>query len=306
MNKFIIAIISIALVSAMTSCSILRSKMDTVKAEKLTEEKTKREKPAIKKPVTGDTVVARWGPGLWAEGRVDGFNATNSEAKIAWADGSSPSNVDVGDLFPMPKSDDELTVQPGDYTLVKSATDGWWAGAEIRDVGPSVIKAKIVNGGEIVNLSREKVLTVTDTVAADIKDAADKQDFLDRAHEHTPARPEGYMPKVGDHILGAWTTNAWYGGKVKAINGNKAMIVWENGMSPDEAFLERIAPFPTASQPGPLPAVGDFVLVKPTNGNPKAAWLYAQVTAVNGSGIEAKDIDETRDYKAGDYIRLEE
>ena len=76
-------------------------------------------------------------------------------------------------------------------------------------------------------------------------------------------------------------------------------------MSPDDAYLERIAPYPTAAAPGPVPAVDDFVLVKPSNGNPKAAWIYAQVSRVNGSTIEAKDIDDTREYKAGEYIRLE-
>jgi hypothetical protein len=32
---------------------------------------------------------------------------------------------------------------------------------------------------------------------------------------------------TSDDDFGAWTTNAWYGSKVKAITGDKATIVWE-------------------------------------------------------------------------------
>src|SRR5215203_1730177 len=111
MKGYIIAIISIALVSVTSSCSMLRSSIETVKAEKVTEEKTKREKPALKKPVAGDTVVARLGPANWVEGRLESFNATGSEAKIQWSDGSAPSNVDVSDIFVLPKTDDALAHQ---------------------------------------------------------------------------------------------------------------------------------------------------------------------------------------------------
>ena len=52
------------------------------------------------------------------------------------------------------------------------------------------------------------------------------------------------------------------------------------------------------------PVKGDFVLVKPSNGNPKAAWLYGQVTGINDLGIEAKSDESTRDYKVGDFVVL--
>jgi len=299
----IIAIIFISI--AASSCSLQKSKIETVKAEKATEEKPKREKPAIKKAAIGDAVIARWGPALWAEGRVGSFNESGSEARVVWADESeSPSFVDVVDIFPSPKPGDPVPVEPGDYTLVKGGTDEWWTAAQVREVNGSVVKAKMINGGEIVNIPAEKVLTVSEAVTADIKDQADRQACMDKAHEHRPIAPTGYTPKVGDRILGEWTTHAWYGGKIKSISGDAAVIVWENGMTPDDAPFEKIIPFPTVADASVAHGVGDFVLVRPSNGNPKAAWLYAQVTAVNGAGIEARSDDATRDYKAGDYVVL--
>jgi hypothetical protein len=306
MNKFIIAIIAIAIVAITSSCSILTSRIAAVKAEKATEEKTKREKLAIQKPVAGDPVIARWGPALWAEGRVTGIDNGINEAKIAWADGSSPSSVAIADVFQIPNAGGAILTQPGDYTLVKSGTDHWWSEAEIKEVNGTVAKARIINGGEIVNLPGEKIITVTDAVAADIKDSADRQKFLDTAHERRPSAPEGYTPNVGDHILGEWTTNAWYGGRVKSVTDGKALIVWENGMSPDKAVFEKIVPFPAATGSGQEPEIGDFVLLKPTGGNPKAAWVYGQVTSVSSRGIEAKSMDfGTHEYARGEFITLE-
>ena len=305
MNKLIIAIISAVLVTAISSCSIMKSKIESVKAEKQSENKMKREKPAIQKPVAGDAVVARWGPALWAEGTVTNIEGDN-EAKIAWADGSSPSSVDIADIFHIPNESAEILVQPGEYTLVKSDTDKWWSEAEVREVNRSVVKARVINGGEILNLPPSKVLAVSDAVAADIKDSADRQQFLDTAHERRPKAPEGYMPKPGDHVLGEWTTNAWYGGKIKAVTDGKALVIWENGMSPDKAAVEKIVPFPTAANTGNEHAVGSYVLLKPTGGNPKAAWVYGQITALNGKGVEAKSMDfGTREYANGDFVVLE-
>jgi hypothetical protein len=290
----------------MSSCSILKGKIETVNAEKAFNEKSKTLKPVIKKPVTGDAVVARWGPALWAEGRVGDIDEGVNEAKIAWADGSSPSNVDIADVFQKPNGAAEIFVSAGDYTLVKSSTDIWWNGAVIKEVNGNVVKAKVINGGEIVNLPPEKVLVVSDAVAADIKDTADRQSFLDTAREHRPVAPAGYTAKVGDHILGEWTTNAWYGGKIKSLSDGKALIVWENGMSPDQAALEKIVPFPVPGDASQAPSVGHYVLLKPTGGNPKAAWVYGQVTAVSGNGVEAKSMDfGTREYAKGDFVVLE-
>lgn len=304
MNKIIIAII-FASIAATTSCSILRNtKVDAAKSEKDKPVKTDTARPELKKPSIGDAVVARWGPALFAAGRVESIDNDKKEAKVVWDHESSPSDVDMADIFPLPKQGEPISVRPGDYTLVKSLVDHWWTGAEIREISGNVIKAKIVNGGEIVNLPSEKVLAVSEVVAADIKLQAGREDFLNKAYEHRPAVPAGFVPKVGDRILGEWTTNAWFGGKVKAVSDGNATIVWENGMKPDDAAFDKIVPYPTAGNDKSSPVTGDYVLVKPSNGNPKAAWLYAIVTGINDLGIEAKSDESTREYKTGDFVVL--
>lgn len=306
MEKLFIAIISILIASAVSSCSIVKSKIETAKAERVNEIEAKRERPAIKRPSVGDTVIARWGPALWAEGKVSSIKEEINEAMIAWEDGSSPSSVDIADVFQKPTTVNDVFFRPGEFTLAKSGTDHWWNGVLIKEVNGTVIKAKIINGGEIVNLPLERVLIVSDAVAADIKDSAERQNFLDTAHEYRPVAPAGYVPKVGDHILGEWTTNAWYGGKVKAIADGRLLIVWENGMSPDHTQFEKIVPFPTTSNAGNEPPVGTYVLLKPTGGNPKAAWVYGQVTSAGSNGIEAKSLDfGTREYASGEFVVLE-
>jgi hypothetical protein len=76
-------------------------------------------------------------------------------------------------------------------------------------------------------------------------------------------------------------------------------------MSPDQAAFEKIVPFPTVTNSVTAPETGDYVLLKPTGGNPKAAWVYGQVTAVSTRGIEAKSMDfGTREYATGDFVVL--
>jgi hypothetical protein len=305
MKNIIIAII-LASVAATASCSILKdTKVDAARTDKPDQIKTEKVRPEIKKPSVGDAVVARWGPALFAAGRVDSIDNERKEAKIVWDHESSPSDVDIADVFPLPKTGDAVSLRPGDFTLVKSQVDQWWTGAEIREVSGNVIKARVVNGGEIVNLPPEKVLNVSEVVAADIKEQADRDDFLNKAYEHRPAVPAGYIPKVGDHVLGEWTTNAWFGGKVRSVSDGKATIIWENGMKPDDAPFEKIIPYPTAANNDSSPVAGDYVLVKPSNGNPKAAWIYALVTGINDLGIEAKSDESTREHKTGDFVVLQ-
>jgi hypothetical protein len=293
MKKLIIAIISL---SMFASCSILRAgRVESVKPEINTEEKTKPAIIEVKKPSVGDTVVARWGTTSWAEGKVESID--KDEAKIVWTEDSSKSDVELKDVFLKPASGATLNVKPGDYTVVKGVGN-WWQEAEIREVNKDVIKAKFIYSSEVVNLSPEKVLTITPTVAEDIKDSAQTQDFLRKAQEHYPVAAD-YKPKAGDRVLAPWTSTSWYPGKVKSVSGDKVTINWEAGMTTDEVLLDKVVPFPTA-ETAQIPAVNDFVLLKPSIG----AWVYGQVTSVNGTTFEAKTVDSTREYKAGEFVIL--
>jgi hypothetical protein len=298
MKKIIIAIISLSMLSA--SCSVLKAnRTEGSNPEKISERSAEQKtKPAveIKKPTVGDTVVARWGGTSWAEGKLESID--KDEAKIVWTEDASKSDVELKDVFLKPAPDALINVKSGDYTVVKGVGN-WWQEAEIREVNGSVIKAKFIYNNEVVNLSADKVLAISPTVAEDIKDTAAQQNFLTKAQEHFPLQPAGYKPKAGDRVLAPWTSTSWYPGKVKSVSDDKVLIAWEAGMAPDEVVIDKVVPFPTADA-AQAAAVNDFVLLKPAGGS----WTYGQVTSVSGTSIEAKTIDSTREYKAGEFVVL--
>jgi hypothetical protein len=250
-----------------------------------------------KPPAVGDLVVAHWAGNTWSEGKVDSINGPR--VKIVWSDNASPSEVDLVDLYQMPKTGASASTKSGDYVLTKRSTGTNWEGAQVTMVSPGVITVKYDSDLEEANLPPEKVIAVSPAAAADMKADAARTDFLKRAQSHTPPAPAGYKPKVGEHIFGGWTPTSWFGGRVKSINGDKALIEWE-GPKADEASFDKIVPYPTAENTA-TPSVGDYLLVKPNNGS----WDYAQVTSVNGSNVEVKDADgKTRTLKAGEFVIL--
>jgi hypothetical protein len=290
MKKVLVLAFSIAL---LTACGIA-GKKDTGSAPTGSE---KAAVPEAKPPAVGDLVVAHWAGNTWSEGKVD--STDGPRAKIIWSDNTSPSEVDLVDIYQMPKTGAPATVKAGDYVLTKRSTGTNWEGAQVTMASQGVITVKYVADLEEANLPPEKVISVTPAVAADMKAEAAKTDFLKRAQANKPQAPAGYKPKVGEHIFGGWTSTSWFGGKIKSISGDKALIEWE-GPKPDEVALDKIVPYPTTEN-SPTPTVGDYLLVKPSNGS----WDYVQVSAVNGSNIEVKDADgKTRTVKPGEFVVL--
>ena len=291
MKRILVLVFSVSL---LTACGLgKKSNANAGNSGTTGSVKTAEAKP----PAVGDLVVAHWAGNTWSEGKVD--NIDNQRAKIVWSDNATPSEVDLIDIYQMPKTGAQATVKAGDYALTKRSTGTNWEGAQVTMVSPGVITVNYVSDLEEANLPPEKVIAVSPVVAADMKADAAKTDFLKKAQAHAPQAPPGYKPKVGEHIFGGWTSTSWFGGKVKSINGDKALIEWE-GVKPDEAAFDRIVPYPTADS-GPTPAVGDYLLVKPSSGS----WNYAQVTAVNGSAIEVKDAEgKTRTVKPGEFVIL--
>jgi hypothetical protein len=291
MKKVLVLAFSIAL---LTACGLgKKNSSNTGNSSSTSSEKAAEVKP----PAVGDLVVTHWAGNTWSEGKVDSINGPR--AKIVWSDNTSPSEVDLVDIYQMPKTGAPATVKAGDYVLTKRSTGTNWEGAQVTMVSPGVITVKYVADLEEANLPPEKVIAVTPVVAADMKGEAAKTDFLKKAQANKPQAPAGYQPKVGEHIFGGWTSTSWFGGKVKSISGDKALIEWE-GPKPDEVALDKVVPYPTAEN-SPTPAAGDYLLVKPSNGS----WDYVQVSAVNGSNIEVKDADgKTRTVKPGEFVVL--
>src|SRR5713226_4884416 len=187
---------------------------------------TRPEKAAeVKPPAIGDLVVAHWAGNTWSEGKVDSINGPR--AKIVWSDNASPNDVDLVDIYQMPKAGAQATVKAGDYVLTKRSTGTNWEGAQVTMASPGVITVKYVSDLEEANLPPEKVIAVTPAVAADMKADAAKTDFLKKAQAQKPQAPAGYKPKVGEHILGGWTSTSWFGGKVRSISGEKPFLEWK-------------------------------------------------------------------------------
>jgi hypothetical protein len=291
MKKVLVLAFSIAL---LTACGLgKKNSSNTGNSSSASSEKAAEVTP----PAVGDLVVAHWAGNTWSEGKVDSIDGPR--AKIIWSDNTSPSEVDLVDIYQIPKTGAPATVKAGDYVLTKRSTGTNWEGAQVTMVSPGVITVKYVGDLEEANLPPEKVIAVTPVVAADMKAEAAKTGFLKKAQSYKPQAPAGYKPKVGDHIFGGWTSTSWFGGKIKSISGDKALIEWE-GPKPDEAALDKIVPYPTTEN-SPTPTVGDYLLVKPSNGS----WDYVQVSAVNGSNIEVKDADgKTRTVKPGEFVVL--
>jgi hypothetical protein len=294
MKKFLLLTVSAAL---LTACGMAANKSDEAANVKSSLAPASEKAAAATPPAVGDQVVARWSGNSWSEGKVDSLSG--QRAKVVWSDNSSPSDVDLIDIYQIPKTGAQATVKSGDYVLTKRSSGNDWEGAQVTLVSPGVVTVKYNSDFEEANLPPEKIIAVTPSVAADMKTDAAQTDFMKKAQSHRPQAPAGYQPKVGDHVLGAWTPTAWYGGKVKSISGGKALVVWE-GPKPDEATFDNLVPYPTAESTT-TPAVGDYVLVKPSGGS----WDYAQVSGVSGSGVEVKDREgKTRTVKAGDFAVL--
>lgn len=265
-------------------------------ANKAGSAETKPDAPAAIK--AGDTVVARWSSDSFYEGKVESIDG--SRARIAWSDNSSPSQVDMADVYALPKAGAKPDVKVGDVVLGKRSTGTYWNGAEITSITDGVYVVKYTNDNNTGNLPPEKIVAISAATAADFKSQAGKNDFLTKAQAGSPVRPAGYKPKVGDRVLGEWTSKSWYPAKVTAIAGGKATLAWEDNSKPTELAFDKFFAFPTAANSSPA-STGDYLIVKPASGNGK--WDYAQVTSATGGAVEAKMADgSTRSLKPGDYV----
>src|SRR5947209_7267339 len=92
--------------------------------------------PEAKPPAVGDLVVARWSGNSWYEGKVDSLDG--QRAKIVWSDNSTPSEVDLVDVYQIPKTGAQATVKAGDYVLTKRSSATNWEGAQVTMVSPGV------------------------------------------------------------------------------------------------------------------------------------------------------------------------
>ena len=107
MKKVLVLAFSIAL---LTACGLgKKNSSNTGNSSSASSEKAAEVTP----PAVGDLVVAHWAGNTWSEGKVD--STDGPRAKIIWSDNTSPSEVDLVDIYQMPKT--EKTIEDMRSTL---------------------------------------------------------------------------------------------------------------------------------------------------------------------------------------------
>lgn len=291
-------LLPVLLCIALAGCDMLGGKENAGNKPEGNKPETEAKKPAESKFNVGDTVVARWAQNSFYEGKIEKIDG--NKLTVKWSDGSSPSEIDRTDAFPLPKAGDKPDVKAGDMVLAKINTGTYWNGAEISSIDGEVYKVKTV-GDASANLPAEKIIKVPPAIAADLKEKAGATDFMKEAQAKKPSPPAGYKPKSGEKVLAEWATYSWWQGKVEKVSGDKATIAWEDGSKPSEIDLSKILPVPTAND-AKLPEKDQFVLVKPESGT---KWQYGQTVSAEDGKAEVKFSDgKTRTVKAGEFILL--
>lgn len=290
MKKYL-AILSLAVLLAGCNAGGGTEKFETKTDAPKTEEKSKA------KFNVGDTVVAKWMQNSYYEGKVE--SVSDAKIKVKWLDGSNPTDVDLTEVFALPKAGEKPDVKSGDIVLAKIGTGSYWNGAEIESVDGEVYKVK-ADGGQSSNVSAEKIIKIPADVAANFKQKSETNDFLKLAQAKKPSAPVGFKPKEGEKVLGEWAANSWYQAKVEKINGDKATLAWEDGTKPSEISLSKVLPMPAGKSE--MPKDGQYLLVKPESGS---KWIYAQTVSVKDGNIEIKLADgKTRTIKTGEFVLL--
>lgn len=266
---------------------------------KKTEETKPEKKEESAKIEVGDTVVAKWASGSFYEGKVESMD--DSKVKVKWNDGSSPSDVDMSDVYMIPGADSKPDVKVGDMVLAKVQSNSYWSGAEITEIKEDVYVVKAVGSTSTKNVDPNKIIKVMPATAATFKDKVDSNDFLKEAQAKKPSAPDGYKPKKGDKVVALWASNSWYSGKVNKVEGDKITVAWDDGDDPDEVDLENVMPYPNASNTK-MPEADQYVLSKPESG---VRWQYAKVVEAKSDSVVVKNSrGENRTLKADGIIPL--
>ncbi|MEZ5346306.1 MAG: hypothetical protein R2681_12215 [Pyrinomonadaceae bacterium] len=274
-------------------------------------EKLKEETPIAEKPVTedaatetlkkGDKVVALWSAKTYYDGEIQEIGSDNVKMTIKWDDGSTPTEVESSNVFPMPKDGAKPKVEVGDIVLAKEQNSTRWDGAKITAVNGSDFDVKLLDGDTSKTLKGSEVIKLPASNAEIFKEAKSSNDFLEKAYAKSPTPPENYKARKGDMVLALWSTNSWWSGKVEAVKGDKITVAWDDGSSPSDVETAKVLPFPNASNTK-LPEKDQYVLAKPESGT---KWVYGQAVSVEGNAVTIKDSsNKERELKAGEVVPL--
>ena len=289
--------ILLVVLSFWLGCSMLnKAKEQTTSSNKqpvAVEEK--KASVVITPPKVGDSVIAKWSSSSYHEGKVKSIDGT--KAKIIWAGEQSEEDVDMTNVYPLPKAKTEVTA--GDFVLAKSIDSDAWYNAQVEKIGDGFIEVKQTSEANTFKTPADRIIKVSGITAEDFKKELAETNFTSEATKHRPIVLDNYVPKVGEKVLAEWTENNWYTGKVKKVSADKINIAWLDNSNPSDVSLAGVAPLPEGNSE--LPSANDYILVKENNNH----WLYAQVISAIGNNIEVKFADrENQTIKSSDFAML--
>jgi hypothetical protein len=255
--------------------------------------------PAVAAAVKpGDAVVARWGSGSFYEGKVD--SVADGKAKVRWADGSSPSEVSLAEVFSRPGAAARPTLAVGELVLAKYSSTTRWYGARVKAVTPPTVVLVYASDGNEKTVPMGDVVKVPAPVRDEIRQEEEQTAIRSAAAKRQPPRPSGWKPRKDEAVVAIWAVSKWYGGKVVEVKGAGVIVAWADGSSPSEVKLERVVPL---EQRRRVAARGQYLLVKPTAG---ATWLFGQAAEVKGDKVVARlESGAPRTLAKEDYLVLE-
>lgn len=248
--------------------------------------------PSAKNLAIGDSAVFKFSRQGYVEGKIQSIDGTRYKMLY----GQSTQTADAVDVYALPKTGAKVDLKPGDI-VVAYRRDAYWPGAEVKSANGDVIQVQVISDGDTLNVPNEKVIKINPAAAAEFKQYGQEVAFLKAAKGGRPHPPAGYKPKAGERVVAEWTDKTWYIGDVVSASSRTVKIKWPASFPESELVLEKVLPYPA---PNATPAVNDFLVVKPERET--SAFVYGQVTSVNGGTIEVKLADgKTRTARQGDF-----
>ena len=269
----------------------------------------------------GDRVVipSDVSKGMFLEGEVISLDGSLAKVGVIQRNangfhttGSRFEDVELSDIYEVPGKEAKPEVKTGDIVLVKGETSDLlpWNSAEVVEISDLGVRVKslsenrqpwtVVPGG---------LIKPSDKTIAEFKQSGAGSMLLTAAMKHRPVLVEGYKPKMGDKVLAEPNLAGFFqSGAISRMEetrngGNNVYVSWDDPNTKSTEKVYTIIPLANAAKQ-PAPAVGRYLLVKPTSGG---RWLYAEVTAVNGATAEVKLEDgTTRTVTPGEFWPLEE
>lgn len=247
------------------------------------------------KPQVGETVVFKASAIAYNEGKVEKIDGSKYEIRS----GSNIAKVDAADVYALPKAGAKTEIKAGDI-VAAYANDIYWSGGEVKNVAGDVIEVEKAAGGKL-NVAPDKIIKVSPTATADIKQQIEIKTFEDLGKTKKPVLPKGWKPKKGEKVAAQWSFGSWHTAIIKNVNANNLDIDWQNGWSDGTVATDKVAPVPAATDA--VPKTGDYVIVKPQSDT--AEWKFAVVTSISGQDTEVKFADgKTQKLKIGDFVSL--